>query len=260
MQTEINIKNKLGQSSMGFRFFENLNLNLLSIFKVFISRLKISFKLISDHKIDIVWKSVKTRLFSSTISVGTKRDLNIQMKGPRCLVKYSLRLFEDTDINALNESYRHIRLVKANIPYCYVAVTKDNLPIYRQWLIGSSGNNKISSYFGDLYPKLKKNEALIEGAFTHASYRGLGIMPAAMFQIAEKGKLVGVDKVITFVDLKNILSLRSGAAAGFRPYTLRKERWIFFIRKVSFSSIPKDTYALYDKLTTGIKISELIKQ
>jgi hypothetical protein len=227
-------------------------------FKVLLNRINIAFKLTSEKKIIIVWENIKTRLYSTKISLGLERDLNNEFKKPKSLIDFSIRLWRDSDINSLNESYRHIRLVKANIPNCYVAVTKDNIPIFRQWLIGSSENNQIKNYFGDLYPKLKKNEALIEGAFTSPSYRGFGIMPLATASIAEKGKEIGVDNIITFVDIKNISSLRSVVAAGFVPYTLRKERWIFLFRKVDFLPISEEVYALYNKYTANLKINQKI--
>ncbi len=46
---------------------------------------------------------------------------------------------------------------------------------------------------------LPPNEALLEGAYTPASHRGLGIMPAAMALIAEKAETIGARYVITFV-------------------------------------------------------------
>lgn len=222
-------------------------------FKVLLNRIHIAFKLVREKKIIIVWANIKTRLYSTVFSLGLERDLNIEFKKPKSLIDFSIRLWRDTDINTLNESYRHIRLVKANIPNCYVAVTKDDIPIYRQWLIGSEHNNLIKNYFGNLYPKLKKNEALIEGAFTNPSYRGFGIMPLATASIAEKGKEIGADTVITFVDIKNISSLRSVVVAGFAPYILRKERWLFFFRKVVFLPISEDVYALYNKYTANLK-------
>lgn len=227
--------------------------NTFYSFKVLLKRMHIAYKLISEKKTSIVWKNIKTRLNSTVLSLGLERDLNVEFKQPRSLIDFSIRLLRDSDINSLNDSYRHIRLTNAKIPNCYVAVTKDNVPIYRQWLIGSAENTQIKNYFGALFPKLKNNEALLEGAFTNPSFRGYGIMSAATSGIAEKGKEIGAEHIITFVDIKNISSLRSIVAAGFSPYILRKEKRLFFFRKVVFLPITQEANMLYNKYTANLR-------
>jgi acyl carrier protein/GNAT superfamily N-acetyltransferase len=216
---------------------------------VFISRIKIAFKLLKKGKANIIWKGIRTCLYSNKDTFGLLRDLDIVFESTNAKIDFTIRLFKDNDINTLKESYRHERLVKKNISSCFVAVTKENIPCYRQWLIGSQENIRIKKYFGNLFPKLKENEALMEGAFTHPSFRGIGIMPAAMSRIAEKGKDVGASKIITFVDIDNIPSLRSCKESGFAPYILRKEKWLFFRRSVSFGAIPNEMQTLYSKYT-----------
>ncbi|MFL5111096.1 MAG: hypothetical protein ACJ8DL_10390 [Microvirga sp.] len=57
-----------------------------------------------------------------------------------------------------------------------------------QWLMSSDQNWQIQTI--GAFPKLKPDEALLENAYTPASHRGLGIMPAAMALIAAKAALV----------------------------------------------------------------------
>jgi GNAT superfamily N-acetyltransferase len=216
---------------------------------VFISRIKIIFKLLKKGKTNDIWNGIRTRLYSSKDTFGLLRDLDIVFDSTNAKIDFTIRLFKDTDINTLKESYRHERLVKENIPSCFVAVTKENIPCYRQWLIGSQENIRIKKYFGNLFPKLKENEALLEGAFTHPSFRGKGIMPAAMSRIAEKGNDIGAKRIITFVDIDNIPSLKGCKRSGFHPYILRKEKWLFFRRSISFGAIPKEIMSLYYKYT-----------
>jgi GNAT superfamily N-acetyltransferase len=220
-----------------------------SSFIIFINRIKIAFKLLKKGKVNDIWIGIRTRLYSKMDTLGLVRDLDIPFESPKAKIDITIRLFEATDINTLNESFRHERLVKENIPNCYIAETKDNISCYRQWLIGSKENDRIKNYFGNLFPKLKENEALLEGAFTDPSFRGMGIMPAAMSRIAEKGNNIGAKRIITFVGINNIPSLKGCKRSGFNPYILRKEKWFFFRRFVSFEAIPKEIQNLYSKYT-----------
>ena len=218
---------------------------------VFISKIKIAFKLLKKGKGNVIWNGIRVRLCSSKNTLGLVRDLDIVFENPNAKIDFTIRLFNENDINTLKESYRHERLVNENIPNCYIAVTKENVSCYIQWLIGSQENNRIKKYFGNLFPKLKDNEALLEGAFTQPSFRGMGIMPAAMSRIAKKGKDIGAKKIITFVDIDNIPSLKGCKRSGFNPYILRKEKWFFFRRFVSFEAIPKEIQNLYSKHTAN---------
>ena len=133
-------------------------------------------------------------------------------------------------------------LLNENIPNCYVAVDDNDVPYFRQWLMDSKENNKIAAYFGDEFPVLKDNEALLEGAFIPPEKRGLGIMSAGICKIINQEVEADVRYVITFVDAHNIASLKGCSRAGFFPYILRIEKWFMFKRKVKFTSIPPDIF------------------
>ncbi|WP_298757351.1 GNAT family N-acetyltransferase [uncultured Psychroserpens sp.] len=172
-------------------------------------------------------------------------------------VDLSIRLFEDSDVNALDEGMRHARLVQENIPDCYVAVTKDNTTIFRQWLFKHQQNNQVANYFGNIFPSLKEDEALIEGVFTHPDYRGLRVMPNAVYKTLIQDQYKGINRVIVFVDENNIPSLKGFHRNGFRPYITRQEKWFLFYRRVSF--IPMTTKLEYSYLNlasaTNLKTS-----
>ena len=74
-------------------------------------------------------------------------------------------------------------------------------------------------------------------------------MPSAMSKIAEKAKDFGADSVITFTPIENTNSLRGCHFAGFTPYSLRIERWFFFLKSVEFVDLPQDVQEYYNKLT-----------
>jgi RimJ/RimL family protein N-acetyltransferase len=129
------------------------------------------------------------------------------------------------------------RLLRSGIETCHVAVEPDGKACYMQWLILSNENERVHAFFGNLYPRLAPDEALLEGAYTPEAYRGQGIMAAAMSQIAERASQFGARWVVTFVDESNVASLKGCARAGFEPYVRRHERFRLFRRYVSFTPV-----------------------
>lgn len=140
---------------------------------------------------------------------------------------------------------RNYGLVEKNIKNSYVATNERDLPCFRIWLMESSENEKIKDFFTGNSPTLNENEALLEGAFTIPSYRGNRIMPAAMAEISEKGKDIGVRYILIFPYLKNIPSLKSCRRSGFHPYILRREKWFLCKKRIVFEDIPKDILEKY---------------
>ncbi len=121
-----------------------------------------------------------------------------------------------------------------------MATTKNETTIYRHWIFKHDQNERVANYFGDLFPKLKKDEALIEGVFTHPDYRGLRVMPNAIHKTLTQHQYTSINRVIVFVDEKNIPSLKGFHRNGFKPYIIRQEKWLFFRRKVSFIPITSE--------------------
>jgi hypothetical protein len=217
-----------------------------------------AYKLLRDGHYSVFYNEIKIRLYSESLSLGLQRDLNKPFEAPHAKIKINIRPFKEGDTEMLlgeSESAmtnpkilasQRAILVK-KIPQCYVAVTLNNKPCYMQWLIGYKENDKIRFHFQDLFPPLKPREALLEGAYCNPEFRGLGIMPAAMSQIAENASLINARWVNTFVDVTNVASLKGCRRSGFEPYILRKNRWLLFHRTVSFHPLPakmRDTYNL----------------
>jgi GNAT superfamily N-acetyltransferase len=207
------------------------------------------------------------RLWSESVSFGLCRDLKDNFQNPDAGINITVRPCTEGDFELLSQnsdvsrsSFKPIQdrrnLLRANLPTCYVAVTDDNIPCYMQWLIGSRDNEKKQEIFGDIFPILDKEEALLEGAYTNPSFRGQGIMPAAMSRIAEKAGELGAHRVITFVHVENIPSLKGCSRSGFSPYILRRDRWFIFRRSIAFEKIPEEILAGYH-LSTGSRGAEV---
>lgn len=224
--------------------------------KYFIFSFKNALILLRKGHFLVLCHEVRKRLYSKSYSIGLHRNLNNPFEAPLAKIDIHIRPLNEADakillaetksamVNPRILAYQRA-IIKANIPTCYVAVTNKNEPCYMQWLIDNKDNDKIESHFQGIFPPLKPQEALLEGAYGNPEFRGLRIMPSAMAQIAEKASLMNVRWVITFVDVSNIASLKGCRRSGFEPYVLRTERWLLFRRSVSFHPLPEKLLANY---------------
>jgi GNAT superfamily N-acetyltransferase len=196
------------------------------------------------------WWAVTYRAYSDSTSIGLRRDLQVPFARPAAKIPITVRpLSASDDLCALDsepglsadEAFWRLgqrRLLESGLQTCYVAIAPENRPCYMQWVIPARENDRLKSVFGNLYPELAPDEALLEGAYTPQAYRGKGIMSAAMAQIAQRAAEHGARWVITFVDEQNEASLKGCLRAGFSPYLRRHEKFRVFHRAVSFVPIP----------------------
>lgn len=198
-----------------------------------------------------VGRRLRGWLHSDSLSYGFRRDLARPFQAPPARIPITVRRIEKGEgLELLNVRGRDLtgegtyqrmsrrQFLESGIPLGYVAVTSDNRPLFVQFLVLPAQNARTQAYFGGLFPWLAPDEALVELAFTLEAYRGLGIMPSAMAQIAEIARESGARWAVRFVASYNIPSLKAGERAGFSPYLLRTERWRLFRRQVSFQELP----------------------
>jgi GNAT superfamily N-acetyltransferase len=195
------------------------------------------------------WWAIAYRAYSDSTSIGLRRDLTVPFTGPKAKIPISVRPLATTDDLSVLESEPGIspdeafwrlgqrRLLRSGLQTCYVAIAPEGKPCYMQWVIPAAENDRLRAVFGNLYPVLGPNEALLEGAYTPEAYRGKGIMGAAMAEVAQQGAEHGARWVITFVDQQNAASLKGCLRAGFAPYLKRYEKFRFFHRQVEFEPI-----------------------
>lgn len=199
-----------------------------------------------------IWAIVRIHWKSDSEAIGLRRDVTLPFAAPQAAVPITIRKIKESDVpflfgidgetlsaDALRQRSTGMRMTRANLATCYVAVGDDDRPYYVQWLIGSSENKKIHELFDNRFPALGANEMLLEGAFTLEAWRGKGIMAAAMSEIAGRAGDSDAQCVITFVMSDNVPSLKGCAKAGFVPFLVRRDRWRFFRRRSVFSPLPE---------------------
>ncbi|MFT5848150.1 hypothetical protein [Psychroserpens sp.] len=209
------------------------------------NRIKIIFNLLKSGKITPIFNGITTRLYSCITSFGL--EINPLDVSDNSLAENSLKVrrFKTEDLQVLKEEMRHIRLVKENIPTCYIVENSNQKPVFRQWVFKEDKNEQVKNYFGGLFPMLKKNEALLEGGFTHLDYRGQSIMAKAILSIFQLEENNDIKRYITFVDITNIASIKGLNKVGFKLYLLRKEEWFLFKRTISFFPITTEIEKSY---------------
>jgi GNAT superfamily N-acetyltransferase len=222
---------------------------LLDQLRGFASRALDIVRLVAAGNATKAWWAFTYRMYSDSTSVGLRRDLTIPFTGPSAKIPITVRPLASTDdlsaldpapgLNADERFWRlaQLRLLRSGLKICYVAIAPEGKPCYMQWVIPPSENARLRAFFGNLYPHLGPDEALLEGAYTPDAYRGKGIMGAAMTQVAERAADFGARWVITFVEEHNEASVKGCIRAGFAPYLRRRERFRLFSRQVTFDLI-----------------------
>jgi len=193
--------------------------------------------------------AIRYRVYSDSTSLGLRRDLRQPFDKPMAKIPVTVRpISANDDMSALDpepdlppdEAMARLaqrRLLQSGLRVCYVAIAPNGTPCYMQWAIPATENPRVRAVFGNLYPLLASDEALLEGAYTPTAYRGKGIMGAAMAQVAERAADYGARWVITFVDERNSASVKGCVRAGFAPYLKRHEKFRLFYRQVRFEPI-----------------------
>jgi hypothetical protein len=216
-----------------------------------LQRVRDLIRLLRTGRAGEVARALARRLYANGASLGLRRDLSAPWRAPTAKLGITVRplapgddlSFLDVQEAGLTDSQvftrlGQLRLIEAGLGTCYVAIAPDGKPCYMQWLIPSSENARVRAFFGNLYPRLNPDEALLEGAYTPEAYRGRGIMASAMAQIAERAAELGARWVVTFVDEPNVPSIKGCERAGFTAYVRRVETFRLFRRTIAFVPSP----------------------
>ena len=215
-----------------------------------IDQLRNGVELLRAGEFAYVCGAARTYWRSESATIGLRHDVSLPFTAPQSTVLIAVRELHESDLaflfathgeslsaDAMRERAIRLRMARANLQTCYVAVNDADQPCYVQWLIGPSENDKIRAIFGGRFPALKPDEMLLEGAFTLEAWRGKGIMAAAMAQISAKAIDHHARWVMTFVDSQNIPSLKGCKKSGFEPFIGRTDRWRAFQHRSYFGPL-----------------------
>lgn len=223
--------------------------------KTLIRKLAFTIQLIKEGKIGLVWDALLRRFYSEEIALGFKRDLQINYRKPKTLMPVSIRRASVGDEQYFLDR-RNDGLIN-KFETCYVAVNKEGIPCCRLWLIDASQNDALKLVWGNIFPKLKKEEVLIENVYTVPRFRGFGILPAVVDEVLKNGRELGARYALTFGELSNYNTSRAFAYAGFEPYILRRKKWFLFRKNISFDEIPEAVLKDYHKVVAAYKAKPL---
>ena len=196
-----------------------------------------------------VARTARERLSSRQSSIGVRRDMSVPFTPPPAAIPLVLRNVQpDDDLSFIAdepglpaEAAQHRAdqrwLLESDLPTCWVAVDSDGVVRYMAWLLMARDNPLVRARWGDRFPELKPDEALIEGVYVSTGHRRLGVMTGASCAIADRAVELGVRYVMGFIGEHNTASLRSAEKAGFTPFVVRTERWVGFRRHVRFEPV-----------------------
>jgi hypothetical protein len=199
-------------------------------------------------------RAARLRLHSDYTCLGLRRDARIPFSPPAAAIPITVRpLAPGDDLSILDVDapglsgeiaftrLRVSRLLQSGISTCFAAIGPDGKPCHLQWLITAKENPKLRAEFGDLFPALEPDQAMIEGAYTPERLQRLGVMAEATARIASRAPDFGASWVLGFTEEDNHPSLKAAKRAGFTPYLRRVESWRLFRRRISFTPLPEGT-------------------
>lgn len=128
---------------------------------------------------------------------------------------------------ALVKGPNHLQVVflrqmcDAGVKTLHVATGPDGSAAYCQWLISVADQERLHAHLPGRLPMLGPNDVLLEGAYTFARFRGLGLMAEGMWQLLEMARNNGAEAAITYVRTDSVPALRGCAHVGFVPDHVR---------------------------------------
>ena len=172
-----------------------------------------------------------------SVSVGLRRDLTVYHEAPAARRPFVLKVAEPEQLQQIlapsqpglslaDQQALRTRREQANGHSGRAFIALDaatGLPCFVQWVFSSADNREIARIFDGRFPELQGGEVLFENAFTPPQFRGFGVMPAAMSQIAARVGAEGYHTGLTFVAEGNTPSINGCTKAGFVPFLVRRD-------------------------------------
>ncbi len=123
-----------------------------------------------------------------------------------------------------HEASRRLTMLATGVRTCYAIADAGGIVRVVQWLILPDQNGAVRRIYGDWYPSLAADEALMENAYVFPKYRGTGVLSSAVESLVEIARAAGVTRIHTSIPVTNTNSFMSFARMGFVPRRIRVER------------------------------------
>jgi hypothetical protein len=212
--------------------------------------------LVASHgEVDALVKEVKDRFYSNQVSLVLRRDLQQRWTVSEPGIPITLRPIEAADFKPIiKERPRRLPVLLANIPTCYVAVTRSNEIAFMVWIVCSEDWPRFKQHFkGDLPRELHHDECIVEFSYTFEKFRRQGIMATSLNLIAERiaKERPSIRWAYTYVHQDNIPSIKGCKSAGFLPYMIREEQWRAFRLHQQFNPLRPETAFPLERTVSG---------
>ena len=143
-----------------------------------------------------------------------KEPIRMEQRDPRSFDGFRRELAK-VDGNDYVEVLYRVWSCNAGVQRLYAADV-DAEPAYAQWLVRHRDQHLIDEHIPGRYRPLADDEVLLEGAYTFAAFRRMGMMADGMAQLLRIARDEGANAAITYVGADNPPSLRGCASVGFR--------------------------------------------
>lgn len=191
------------------------------------SKLKMLTVIAKEGGLLELWQRIQKHLWSSEEVCILRRDLRLPLTPkPQARIPIRTRRLLACDIPQIHAEHPSgfiLGVLHSEIPQCYVGVTGDDEICYLQWLISPENRKRLQSIRSTDTYGFADDSVVLEFAYTFRRFRGLGIMGAALADIAADDK-----RAIwawTYVPHWNVACLHGCRKAGFLPYRISSNRW-----------------------------------
>jgi len=216
-------------------------MSIILLKAIVVMKSKMFLSMLAKGEVKNIFNTVKHRTYSNVYYYFIRKDLELLNKEaiPEAKINITLRPYKDSDQVHFKNLPLDDMLLKANIPTCYVAVTDDDIPCYRQWFMQPCDNDKIQAFFKYNFPILKEDDCIFERSHAIKKFRGLNLMPKVHYLMQKKALDLGYKWVVGCIPIENSLSLRGVLKSNGKPYKLQATKRRFFIRRTLYIDIPQ---------------------
>ena len=196
-----------------------------------------------------LFRLVLRRLHSENLRMGIRKTLTSADEAKSASSEHPIRVATMADIEAVLDPersgtnsaddlwQRRLRLhIAATIgpDRCYIADCGDLGPSFMQFLFFAADNDILQAELPDLGPPIGPDEAMVDYLYVAPDARSVPYVTDCLAQVAAEAYRRGAKSIITYTPVGNKAALLSSQLAGYKPFAMRRSRYRFFRRSVSY--------------------------